>query len=362
MTKPPYKLLTMREINALPFNNYKVVSTFSGAGGTCLGLRMAGYKVVWASEFMEAARQSYSANFPDTPLDARDIRDVTGADILQATGLRVGELDVLEGSPPCASFSMAGKREDKWGKTTSYGAKDVRWQRTDDLFYEYIRLLDELQPKTFIAENVAGLSVGSAIGHLKRFISAMEVSGYNVTVKLIDASRLGVPQRRQRLIFMGVRSDLCTDTIKPRFPVPLPYVYTLADACPWMVRDYVGSKPPIEDKAWFEQYAIHTAWKKLKLGQSSERYFSLVKTHPDLPVPTITAVSTQTGAAGLAHPYEPRKFSLAELRLLSSFPEDFVLMGTFEQAGERIGRSVPPLMAYHVGMSLLQVLRMIDGK
>ena len=353
----------MNEINALPFNGYKVVSTFSGTGGTCLGLRMAGYKVIWASEFVLAARQSYENNFPDTPVTENDIRNVTGADILNATGLKVGELDVLEGSPPCASFSMAGKREEKWGKVSAYGyGTDQRFQRTDDLFYEYIRLLNDLQPKTFIAENVSGLAVGSSIGMLKRFVEAMQVCGYNVNVKLLDASRLGVPQKRQRLIFMGVRSDLVTDDVKPRFPTPLPYVYTLQEACPWIARDYRGSMPLVEEDAWFQQYAIYPEWKKLRVGESSKRYFSLVKVRPDRPCPTITATAAQRGAAGVTHTYEPRKFSIAEMRLLASFPSDFILAGTFEQQGERIGRSVPPLMAYHVGMSLLEVLRMIDGQ
>ena len=115
MTKPPYIIPSMAEITALPSNDLRVVSTFSGCGGNCLGFRMAGYRVLWASEFIPAAAATYHANHPDTILDTRDIRTVQPAEILAATGLAVGELDVLDGSPPCSSFSMAGKREKGWG-------------------------------------------------------------------------------------------------------------------------------------------------------------------------------------------------------------------------------------------------------
>jgi site-specific DNA-cytosine methylase len=100
----------MDEIRAVPPNGYRVVSLFTGAGGSCCGFAMAGFRTLWASEFVPAARDTYTANWPDTILDGRDIRQVQPEEILDAVGLRAGEVDVLEGSPPCASFSMAGKR------------------------------------------------------------------------------------------------------------------------------------------------------------------------------------------------------------------------------------------------------------
>lgn len=108
--KPAYRVPSMAEIAALPLNGFRVVSTFSGCGGSSLGYRMAGFKVIWANEFIAPAQAVYRANFPDTVLDTRDIRTIAPDDILTATGLKVGELDLLDGSPPCSSFSMAGKR------------------------------------------------------------------------------------------------------------------------------------------------------------------------------------------------------------------------------------------------------------
>ena len=232
--KFPYRVPSMAEIAAVPDNGLRVVSTFSGCGGSCLGYRMAGYRVLWASEFIPAAAEVYRANHPTTPLDTRDIRKVQPAEILAATGLKVGEVDVVEGSPPCASFSTAGKREKHWGKAKPYSDTV---QRVDDLFFEYIRLIEGLQPKVFVAENVSGLVKGVAKGYFLEILARLKACGYRVGVKVLDAQWLGVPQARQRTIFIGVREDLGKD---PVFPKPLPYRHSLREALPWVVRGKYG--------------------------------------------------------------------------------------------------------------------------
>jgi len=224
----------MIEIAALPDNGLRVVSFFSGCGGSCLGFKMAGYRVLWASEFIPAAADTYRANHPNTILDTRDIRKVQPKDILKATGLKVGELDCMEGSPPCASFSTAGKREKHWGKAKKYSDTV---QRVDDLFFEYIRLLDGLKPKVFVAENVSGLVKGVAKGYFLEILAKLKACGYRVGCKVLDAQWLGVPQARQRTIFIGVREDLGK---QPVFPKPLPYRYSLREALPWIVRGKYG--------------------------------------------------------------------------------------------------------------------------
>jgi DNA (cytosine-5)-methyltransferase 1 len=207
----------MEEIKKLPHNGYNVISTFSGCGGSSLGYKMAGYKVLWANEFIPAAQEVYKINHPDTILDTRDIRTVSGSDILEAINMRPGELDLFDGSPPCASFSTAGKREDGWGKVKKYSDTV---QRTDDLFYEYVRLITEIQPKVFVAENVSGLVKGSAKGYFLDILSALKSAGYRVSCKLLNSQWLGVPQARQRTIFIGVREDI---NIAPIHPDPFDY-------------------------------------------------------------------------------------------------------------------------------------------
>lgn len=195
--KPPYRVPTMEEVRAIPYCGLRVASTFSGGGGSSLGYRMAGLKVVWASEFVESARETYSANFPDTPVDARDIRTVKGSEILAAVELKEGELDVLDGSPPCSAFSTAGKREAGWGVSKSYS--DNKEQVVDDLFFEYARILGEVRPRAFVAENVAGLVRGTAKGYFLEILAALKAKGYRVKARVLDAQWLGVPQARQRV-------------------------------------------------------------------------------------------------------------------------------------------------------------------
>lgn len=230
MAKPPYRVMTMEEVRALPWNGFTAASTFSGCGGSSTGYRMAGFRVRWASEFIPAAQETYRANAaPYTVLDGRDIRDVTGAEVLAACGLKEGELDLYDGSPPCAAFSTAGKLDAGWGKVKKYSDTE---QRVDDLFFEYSRLLREIKPRVFVAENVAGLVRGRSKGYFLMILKDLKAAGYKVSARVLNAAWLGVPQVRNRLIFVGVREDLPAD---PAHPSPLPYQYTVRDALPWIL-------------------------------------------------------------------------------------------------------------------------------
>lgn len=334
--KPVYRVPTMREIEAIPWNGYQVASTFSGCGGSCLGYRMAGYRVVYANEFIEEAQRTYKANHPNSYLDTRDIRQVKPEDILQRAGVDRGKLDLFDGSPPCSAFSTAGKREAGWGKVKTYSDKA---QRVDDLFFEYVRLLDGTRPKVFVAENVSGLVKGTAKGYFKRILAALRETGYRVSCRVLDAQWLGVPQMRQRTIFIGVRDDLGID---PVHPAPLPYRYTVGEAVKGLA---VGSnakylKPGTDTyRYWIASKpgaSLSDACKRLS-GKNS--FLTHVKQSPDRQANTITQ-----GTQQLYHWAEPRTLTLEELRRIGGFPDDFQLTGDFAQRWERIGRAVPPLM------------------
>lgn len=386
-----YKIDTMRDIANIEWNGCNVASTFSGCGGSSTGYRMAGYRVLYANEFVPSARKSYEANKAEyTYVDPRDIRDVKGSEILEKIGLGVGELDLLDGSPPCASFSVAGNREKDWGKIKKYS--DTK-QRTDDLFFEFARILEEIKPKTFVAENVAGLAMGAARDILgspqmdlfesqdDTILHTLMNCGYRVEARILNAADLGVPQSRRRLIFVGVRKDL---NKSPVFPKSLPYQFTTRDAISDLQVDgsdlcSSGFSLPFDSKykdvelteremmrlsqfpykplsdmilreviadrdAEMGKYAVGKEWKKTKEGEGSEKYFSLIRSAWDKPVQTITATAGCTSAASVAHPSECRKFNIQETKRLSSFPWDFILEGKFKDMIERMGRSVPPIM------------------
>lgn len=339
--KPPYRVMTMREVNALEPNGFTVASTFSGGGGSCTGYRMAGFRVAYANEFVDSARETCAANHPTSYLDGRDIRTVTVDEVLDILGMKPGELDLFDGSPPCASFSTAGKREKGWGTVKKYSDTE---QRSDDLFFEYIRLLEGLQPKTFVAENVSGLVKGTAKGYFKRILARMQGAGYRVSARLLDAQWLGVPQGRQRIIFVGVRSDLGLD---PVHPDPLPYRYSIRDAL-----EFGPGENVVEPESWMTGKATGREWLKIPVGGQSEKYFQLTRPHPDEPVGTVTASGGNAGLASVAHWAECRKFSIAELKRLCGFPDDYRLAGTYAQQWERMGRSVPPVMMMRVAETI----------
>jgi DNA (cytosine-5)-methyltransferase 1 len=409
MEKPPYRVPSMEEVSTLKPNGFSVISTFAGCGGSSLGYRMAGFKVLWASEFVDAARTVYEANkAPGTIVDGRDIREVDPLAVLETLGLKPGDLDVLDGSPPCASFSTAGKRDAHWGEAKKYSDKT---QRTDDLFFEFVRFVRAMQPKVFVAENVSGLVKGVAKGYFLNILAAMKSCGYRVEARLLDAQWLGVPQARQRIIFVGVREDL---GLAPAHPEPLPYRYSVREAIPWIAgasfstggqnqaKDpQLGADEPahtitsgaknathhmveakivggnyasknsrgknvsldgplptvfagvhgggphqfyIERETSIEGTAIGRAYDSLNPGKYHPKYKQLIRVDANEPSPTVSAQHGPKGVASNVHPTEKRKFSIAELKRICAFPDDFALSGTYAQQWERLGRAVPPVM------------------
>lgn len=372
--RPPYRVPLLSEIHDMPRNGLRVMSTFSGCGGSCLGFEWAGYTPLLAVEFVASAVESYEANHPNVPVYSDDIRELTAARALEMMGVREGELDVLEGSPPCESFSTAGIRSKGWGQERSYS--DGKKQVMDDLFFEFTRLLGGIKPRAFVAENVSGLVKGASKGYFIKIHRTLVEQGYRVEARMLDAQWLGVPQRRARVIFVGVREDLGLD---PVFPDPLPYRYSIRDALEGVERvvhdtsgqhslgelDLDAPVPTITNGInglnshhFKVERGLPLAgnyleeWEGLKPGGQSDAYRDLVRTDSDRPAPTIQRVGGASNRASATHPSEPRKFSIPELVRLCGFPDDMDLKGTYAQQWERLGNSVPPPMMYHVARAL----------
>ena len=335
----------MREIAEIPWNGFNVVSTFSGGGGSCLGYRMAGFRVIYANEFVEEAQKTYRANNPNCYLDTRDIRTVTAESILDIIEMQKGDIDLFDGSPPCCAFSTAGRREEGWGKQRSYS--DGKTQRVDDLFFEYCRLVRDLQPKVFIAENVSGLMKGTAKGYFNNILKELRLCGYEVKASLLNAMWLGVPQNRQRVIFMGVRNDL---HLSPSFPKPFNSFVSLHEALNEVIND------DAELQFRFNEMRHYKVGKILQLIPKNPKkatsgsefmngsYFNLIRESMYKPCSTVCQTNGVKGRSGNCHPLEDRKFTVAELKRITSVPDDFILTGDYEQQFERLARMVPPLM------------------
>lgn len=225
----------------------------------------------------------------------------------------------------CSSFSTAGKREEDWGKEKAYSEDKV--QRTDDLFHEFCRALRAFKPKTFDAENVSGLVKGMAKGYFREIAKHLEDCGYVVAAQLLDASWLGVPQARQRIVFVGVRKDIAKKYgFKPVFPKPLYRQVTVRECLPDIAR-------------------IKTKVQSVIKYVDSNRPNSTITASDSLTSPT-----AKFSDGGYIETFggEQRKYDIDELRVICGFPKDFKLLGTYEQQFERLGRSHVPVQMYWV--------------
>lgn len=358
MTRP-YNIPTVKEIKeriAERGSLFEVVSLFAGGGGSSTGYRMAGGKVLAINEFVPEARNSYASNWPETFIFPQDVRELTGAMILEKISKAPGELDILDGSPPCSAFSTLGSREKGWNKVKKYS--DVKQGSVETLFFEYVRILSELQPKVFVAENVAALAIGKSKGYLNEFFRAFERAGYVTRAKVLDARYLGVPQSRRRLIFVGVRKDLWRSEFEGKtHPAPFGYTVPLLEAL-----SSVKNTRSDMAEADCSRYAIFQELIKLAPGGQSEKYFSLVKANPRTYSPCLTATAGNIGAASVCH-WDNRKFTIPELRRITSIPDDYILTGTYQQQAERLGRMVPPFMMRAVAENIYKniLTRLSDG-
>ena len=194
-------------------NNYNVFGTFICGGGSTMGYKLAGFNHLGGVEIDPPIADIYKTNHNPKYLFLEDIRNfVKRSDIPE----ELYNLDLLDGSPPCSSFSMAGNREKDWGKSKVFKEGQAQ-QVLDDLFFEYIELAKKLQPKIVLAENVKGLIQGNAKLYVKRIFKAFDEAGYNVQLFLLNAASMGVPQKRERVFFICQRKDLNLPKLKLEF-------------------------------------------------------------------------------------------------------------------------------------------------
>lgn len=310
-----------------------VISVFAGGGGSSLGYSMAGYRELLAVEWNRYAVATLHLNFPGLAIYDQDVAGLSVDDVCRQTGLRVGELDVLDGSPPCQGFSLINT----WGYKGKSGRAKQFGDDRNQLFREYVRLLQGLQPKAFVMENVGGLVKGGMRLIFAEIVRALKASGYRVAVQLMNTKYFGVPQSRDRVIFLGLRDDLRRD---PTHPIAHTMPITLADA----LARLPDAKQGIKSTALDAHY-----WRETLRGGAHPKRFSVYRAHWARPVNTIMRIA---GSGGIFHPDEPRRLSIGELQRCASFPDAFMFPGSYRQALGVIGNSVPPLfmraVAQHV--------------
>jgi len=306
-----------------------VISLFAGCGGSSLGYSMAGYRELLAVEWDENAAATFQLNFPEVPVYKWDIAQLSVADVLARTGLKPGELDVLDGSPPCQGFSTAGKRN----------LNDSRNQ----LFREYVRLLQGLQPKAFIMENVSGMVKGKMKLVFAEILRELKGCGYQVSARLMNAMYFNVPQDRARMVFVGSRHP--SAGFHPAAQNTPPAFFQAIEAISQSESDLA----PTQLRESWQMHRVLT-------GKEQKKHFGLLRTNVSRPAPTIVKDCGNT-TPGMIHPSELRRLSIPELKRLASFPDSFLFAGSFREQWSQIGNSVPPLfmraIAQHVRERLL---------
>jgi DNA (cytosine-5)-methyltransferase 1 len=194
-------------------NGLKVFGTFICGGGSTMGYKLAGFEHLGGVEIDPPIADVYKTNHNPKYLFIEDIREFAKRTDFPKD---LYNLDILDGSPPCSSFSMAGNREKDWGKTKVFREGQAE-QRLDDLFFDYIALAKKLQPKVVIAENVKGLIQGNAKAYVHRIKKEFEAAGYKVQLFLLNAASMGVPQKRERVFFICQRNDLNFPKLELKF-------------------------------------------------------------------------------------------------------------------------------------------------
>lgn len=250
------------------------------------------------------------------------------------------DLDILDGSPPCSSFSMAGNREDDWGKEKHFN-EGAKKQVLDDLFFDFIRTAAILRPKVVVAENVKGLIQGSAQAYARKIMQGFRDAGYNVQLYLLNSSRMGVPQARERTFFVARRSDLNLPPLELRFHEDQ---ITVNEA--WS--DCHDEKGKDVSKSSMVRY-----WDRLNPGEAMSKVhekgslFGQIKLDPNRPAPTMTSKEYQ-----FWHWLEPRLLSDRQVLRLQTFPDDYDFCG--RSAKYVCGMSVPPRMMQRVASEIVR--------
>jgi DNA (cytosine-5)-methyltransferase 1 len=364
----PYTIEDVRRSSAREL--FTVVSTFAGGGGSSTGYRLAGGKVVAINEFVEEAVATYSRNFPDTKVILGDIKNITGKDLLEAGKLIPGQLDILDGSPPCSAFSASGKGKKGWNREKKYSdGKTVT--NIEDLFLEYIRIAEDIQPKVIVAENVEGITSRAAIEKLRDFVTGFEriSPGYRMVYQVMDASKFGVPQSRMRTFFVGVRNDVFEtlgleeyELARHIYPVPstsdgvsIRSAIERIDNDPEEVQMLLDVVENGFQKKFVETMAFNPS-KVLKPGIVNGKLscFNMKRPAPNKPSPTLTQMGQQRSASGVMHYAANRKLTIKEMKRIMSLPDDYELTGTFDQQAERIGRMVAPKMMCALATSIYE--------
>lgn len=325
----------LTDLKDVPQNGLNVFSCFHCGGGSTMGYKLAGYNVLGGVEIDPKMMELYKTNHNPKYsylMGVKEFCEIPDKELPK----ELFELDILDGSPPCSSFSMSGNREKNWGDKKMFREGQVE-QVLDDLFFDFIDIAEKLQPKVVVAENVKGMIQGNAKGYVKQIFKRFKESGYSCQLFLLNAAFMGVPQRRERIFFIANRvgakkillhfSEKCIPFRK--------------------IEDHAADKNKL--KLTPKTFDL---WNKCKQGNPLSSvhpkgsYFNSRRLHSNKVMNTIAAGS----ANQQLHPTIPRSISDKEIISSQTFPQDYNFLK--QNTGYVCGMSVPPFMMQRIALEI----------
>lgn len=321
-------------------NGIKVFGTFVCGGGSTMGYKLAGFEHLGGVKIDKRMGVIYELNHKPKYFYLEDIRDFNNRTDLPS---ELYDLDVLDGSPPCSTFSMSGKREKGWGVEKVF-KEGQKMQTLDDLVFVYCDTIEKLRPKVAILENVTGIVAGNAKGYTIEIVERLNKSGYDVQIFQLNSATMGVPQARERVFFIARRKDLGFGPLVLDFQEP-----------PIFFSAIVERNSTTHKALW---PSISVRWPYVEKGDQNMKFadakyrnkttynafFSTAILYDDVVAPTLTSSGTSV------YYDEVRNLNDDEYRRMSSFPKDYDFNGV--DARYVLGMSVPPLMTAQIANAI----------
>lgn len=328
----PYKWYLKDNYKDIKKNNLNVFGTFICGGGSTMGYKLAGFNHLGGVEIDKKVSEIYKLNHNPKYLYTMDIREFNKLDNLPD---ELYNLDILDGSPPCSTFSMAGKREKSWNKEKVFREGQAK-QRLDDLVFVYLETIFKLKPKVAILENVKGLIQGNAKIYVKKIIERLNNNGYNSQIFLLNSASMGVPQRRERVFIIASKKELQYPKLALDFKEP-PIFFS-------MIEGEIG-KPITEhdNSIWLHRNIKDMDFRDtlVRLGKKESNWNSFyIKKNK------VCNTIVSSHGSKLIEYDNPYHLSVEKLLQIGSYPMDY----NFNGMGEKylIGMSVPPIMTAQI--------------
>lgn len=348
--------------------DFIVIDLFSGCGGSAMGFQQAGFEIKVAVDNNKTATDSFKMNFPECVVYLTDITSLSGKELLKAVGVKNGSKVVVIACPPCQGFSTARRRSER--------SNDPR----NLLIFQFLKIIEEVKPVGFVMENVPGMAIGPGKTDYLTVLQKLHDLKYNTAERIVLASDYGVPQKRRRLIVIGVKSL----GKKPEFPENTHSDNEEDGLLPLVtVRNVVRDLPAINAGEKYFNDPMHVAARVSETNlerlrrtphdggsRSSWPDELVLECHKkasghndvygrmkwDFPSPTITGGCGMITKGRFGHPEQNRAISLREAARLQTFPDSFLFAGNFGDIAKQIGNAVPPLLAKRTAEALLNAI------